>query len=680
MNITLESLIPNSIRNEPPDVARRARAVVIAAGIVSFVATYIAWVQFAGGSHLIAGGALALAICSAVGAEYARRSGRWQSVGIGVCAGIFAVAGAVVAITGGTMPAASFYLGLVPVVATIFFGARAGAAAVVLNIVFLSAIELLRRSGFEFPLWIPEEVAARSAYRGAMIFEGILFAMAVVYDILRRASLSDVAESEARYQVLRTQSTDLVFELDRNAIVRHVSNEHAAALGWTPEEVLGRPSSDFVHDEDQSAVDVLLRRAVQDGTWHGDDTRLLHRDGSWHWYGPSATAFQAPDREPRVMVVARNLDSRLDTEMQQRQAQKMDAVGQLASGVAHDFNNLLMVVGSYAQMLAEDLPDGEQREAAREILHASEQGEALTRQLVAVSRPASHTPEPTNPNAVIRRSERILTKIAGENVRVEFALDPEVPAVVADSGHLDQILVNLTVNARDAMPDGGVLRIQTSSADGWVRIQVADSGGGIDPEIRDRVFEAFFTTKSRQHGTGLGLYVVYALVQQMRGRIEIDSEVDAGTTVTVAIPGTRERASLVPNEAGEMPLVGGGSETILLVEDRSQLREIVAKTLSKAGYQVVEASNGAEAIERARSLAGPMELVLSDVVMPGMSGPEMARALRADFPSTRFLFMSGHPERARELAEELSDDTLILKPIAPPELLRRVREALDRPS
>ena len=678
MNISLEFLTPNTLRSESGDAQRRARAVLLVGGMISLIASYISWVQLAHGSRLVGSASLVLAVLAAGGAELTRRTGHWQPVGVGICISIFIVAASIVGISGGTMPAASFYLALVPVITTVLFGLRAGAVVVVLNIAYLSAVELMRRNGFEFPLFISEEIIAQSAYRGAMIFEAILFAMALVYEFLRRANLIHVLELESRYEALSSQNTDLVFEIDTEGIIRHSAEEHAAALGWTASDLIGHQATDFLHNDEHPSLMENIETTLREGSVSAADIRLLHSDGSWHWYEPSLTAFKAPDSKPRLLVIARNVEDRLRAEMQQRQSHKMDAVGQLASGIAHDFNNLLMVVGSYAQMLADELPPGDQRKAAEEIFQASEQGEALTRQLVAVSRPGNHSLEPTDPNEVIRRAMRILTKIAGDRVSVELSLQADLCPVISDAGHLDQILVNLTVNARDAMPDGGVLHIKTSNTEDHVLIQVADTGIGIPPDAKDRIFEAFFTTKSRQHGTGLGLYVVYTLIQEMDGSIDVHSVEGAGTTLTISLPAVRDRAATAPMTVDPAQEVKGGNETILLVEDRDQLRDIVGHMLQKAGYSVIGASNGQEGLDRARSHDGPIHLVLSDVVMPEMNGPEMARILRNELNGTRFLFMSGHPERARELAEELSEDRLILKPIVPPELLHRIRDALDR--
>ena len=652
---------------------------MLVGGIVSLVATYISWVQYAHGSRLIGAAALVLAMLAAGGTEFTRRTGRWKPVGVGICTSLFIVSASTVGMYGGTMPAASFYLALVPVVTTVFFNVRAGAAVVALNIAYLSAIEFMRRDGFEFPLWLPQEIIAQSAYRGAIIFEGILFTLALIYEFLRRSNRVHLLEFEARYKALSSQNTNLVFEVDTEGIIRYSAEEHAAALGWTASDLIGRQATDFIYDDEHPSLTANIETALREGFVNAPDIRLLHHNGSWHWYEPSLTSFQNPDREPRILVIARNVEDRLGAEMQQRQSQKMDAVGQLASGIAHDFNNLLMVVGSYAQVLTDELPPGDQRAAAEEILQASEQGEALTRQLVSVSRPGSHSLEPTDPNEVIRRAVRILAKIAGDRISVELSLQADLRPVLTDAGHLDQILVNLTVNARDAMPDGGVLNIRTSNTEDHVLIQIADTGVGIPPDVRDRIFEAFFTTKSRQHGTGLGLYVVYTLVQEMGGSIDIHSVEGEGTTLTISLPAAHDRTDIAPTTVKSAPEIKGGNETILLVEDRAQLRDIVGQMLQKAGYSVVEASNGQEGLDRARNHVGPIHLVLSDVVMPGMNGPEMARALRKELKTTRYLFMSGHPERARELAEELSETRLITKPIAPPELLRRIREALDRP-
>ena len=260
---------------------------------------------------------------------------------------------------------------------------------------------------------------------------------------------------------------------------------------------------------------------------------------------------------------------------------------------------------------------------------------------------------------------------------LELQLADSVPPILVDDGQIEQILVNLILNARDAMPDGGTVRVETFHRGEFVGMRVVDHGVGMEESTRERVFEAFFTTKQRQEGTGLGLYVVYSLVDGMDGEVRIESQLGHGTTVTVEFPSRRDLRVEAKALETELVSVPGGDETVLVVEDRAVVRDLVCSALEEAGYTVLAAATGVEGLGASRSHGGKIDLVLSDVVMPEMSGPEMARRLREERPETRFLFMSGHPERAETLAKELSDVALLMKPILPSELCRRVRATLD---
>jgi CheY-like chemotaxis protein len=358
----------------------------------------------------------------------------------------------------------------------------------------------------------------------------------------------------------------------------------------------------------------------------------------------------------------------------------MEAIGQLAGGVAHDFNNLLTVISGYADELACGQPPGSDAQAAAaEILKAAEQGEALTRRLLGVSRPGESRRSAVDLNRVVTEIERMLARLLGEQVVLQLELEPALPAVVADPSHLEQILVNLAVNARDAMPRGGTLRIETGLRDGMVRLEVSDTGIGMDPQTRQRIFEAFFTTKPRGHGTGLGLSVVYSLVKDMAGAIWAESEHGRGTRMIVELPAAPEsvhggetRDPLPPSTRRDV-----GHETVLVAEDGDPVRYLVNRALEDAGYRVLTARDGQEALEIADSFPQPIDLVVSDVVMPRLGGFDLVRRLRAARPGTRFLFISGHPEQTGAPSTDLADVPLLAKPFRPAELCRRVRSVLD---
>jgi PAS domain S-box-containing protein len=671
----LEFLPPSTRESESPDGLRRARVVAIASLVIIAVAIWFAFVQTSYGRPRIGLLSLGVAGLAACGLALLRATGWWRAVGVGLCLTIFGAAAFASASSGGTLVTGSFYLGLVPLLLTLVSGARAGACGAVACAVFLCGIEWLRRGGFDFPVEVGPDIAAESAFRGALIFQLALLLVAIMYDQIRMAGLRDVVETDARYRALEGRGDDLVFELDAEGTLRFASTPDRRSVGWSPDTPLGS-GKDPVHQVDRERFREPLERAFAKGAREGEPIRIQSDDGSWRWYEPSITTYETPDGEPRSIIVARDLTERYRVEERLRQSQKMDAIGQLAGGVAHDFNNLLMVIGGYAEQLAsEPARSAEDCEALLEVLRATEQGEVLTRQLLAVIRPSPTAPRPVDLGQVIQQNERMVSRMIGEDILLELYLSESLPPVLADPGHLEQILVNLAVNARDAMPEGGRLRIETQAEAERVVLRVADSGMGMDAETRERIFEAFFTTKKREQGAGLGLYIVYSLVHEMGGDIRVESAASAGTTFCITFP-IADATSQPRAVEAEGEWVPRGSETLLVVEDRDPIRRLVCGALEAAGYRVLTAPDGTEGLRLARSFEDEIHLVLSDVVMPQMSGPEMARAVRELRPQTRFLFMSGHPERAGRMVAR-SEGAVVLKPILPSDLCRKVREALD---
>jgi len=671
-------LVPDSIRREGADSIRRARAVLMAGTVTALVSWYAAWNQHVQGFPRLALLCVGLGAVGASAAAAVWITGRWRAAGAVLATGLFVTLGSVISISGGELLTASFLLALVPMLTTLTLGVRWGLGTAAAGVTLLLVNQSLVAAGVDFPLSVPHDVAARSAQRGALIFQILLTVVAVVVESLRSMHLREASESEVRYDALGAQSHDLLFELDTSGRVRFASPRHCEALGWSTDAFLGSEAPAFVHTDDAERFGAVLDEALVNGAAQGAPVRLSAADGTWRWFEPSITAYALPNQEQRLVVVARDLTERRRLDEQLRQSQKMDAIGQLAGGVAHDFNNLLMVVGSYAEQLVRRLPAGDDRMAADEIARAAERGELLTRQLLAVSRPSSARPRRIVVNDVVEGLRPMLARLIGEDVVMELSLAPALPAVVADPGHLEQILVNLATNARDAMPRGGALRITTSARDGRVRLDVTDTGAGMDEATRERVFEAFFTTKDRRRGTGLGLYVVYSLVGVMQGAVQVESSPGRGTTVAIELPAASGAVPdvIAPTPLGEIEMMGG-DETVLVVEDRPEVRSLVRTTLEGVGYTVLEASDGVAGLDLVARHPGEIALVLSDVVMPRMSGPEMAEQLRRRRPGIRVLFMSGHPERARHLAGSLHDATLLMKPILPSDLCRHVRAALD---
>jgi PAS domain S-box-containing protein len=389
-------------------------------------------------------------------------------------------------------------------------------------------------------------------------------------------------------------------------------------------------------------------------------------------------------------------------EGQLHQSQRMESLGQLAGGVAHDFNNLLGVILNYATFVLEELtnavaaPDGSQWEGSlsdvKQIQLAAERASVLTHQLLAFARREVIQARALSFNSVITNIEEMLRRTIGEQIELTINLEPNLSMVVADPGHIEQIILNLAINARDAMPSGGTLSIETSSKQitdvdsiifgappgAYVCVRISDNGAGMPADVRERAFEPFFTTKPRGEGSGLGLATVYGIVLQSGGFTKISSHEGVGTTITILLPVDKSRVELGEGEAKSKIKSPTGSETILVVDDEDGLREVTRRILARGGYTVLTASSGAQAIEIAKSFIGPINLLLTDVIMPKMQGPTVAEKVEELIPGIRVLFMSGHAQPVLE-AESVIGTVfqLVEKPFDQSTLLKRVREVLD---
>lgn len=397
----------------------------------------------------------------------------------------------------------------------------------------------------------------------------------------------------------------------------------------------------------------------------------------------------AVDRELRE---AAGRQERRRLEEQVRHARKMEAIGRLAGGVAHDFNNLLTVITGYSELLlsAGSLNDFN-RSALDEIKKAAERGGALTRQLLVFSRKQKLVPKSVNLNDLVANMEKMLVRLIGENISMVSFLAPDLGLVRTDVGQFEQVVMNLVVNARDAMPEGGKLTIETSNVDvtpahvdvtpgPHVLLAVSDTGIGMDAETQSHIFEPFFTTKEAGKGTGLGLATVYGIVKQGGGAIAVYSEPGRGTTFRIYLPRVDqpiEEASRQP----EAPASMNGTETVLVVEDDGEVRKLICEILRVRGYQVLESTKGDEAIGIARTFTGPLELVVADVILPEMSGPEIVRQVREARPGIRALFISGYTDEA-VLRHGMVEPgvTFLSKPFVPEDLARKVREVLSAKS
>ena len=413
---------------------------------------------------------------------------------------------------------------------------------------------------------------------------------------------------------------------------------------------------------------------------------------------------EASDRKPRLFTeddvhflqsIAHVLGAAIDrtrTEVAFRQAQRLEAVGRLASGVSHDFNNMLTAITSYAEMVRGGLPkDSALRADVDEILSAAGRAAALTRQLLAFSRQQVLQPRIVFLNDCVTGMENMLGRLTGASVQLVTRLDPHLGMVRADISQVEQVILNLCVNARDAMPDGGTLTIETSNvelsptatleqsieaAGEYVMLAVTDTGTGMDADTKARIFEPFFTTKLEQ-GTGLGLATVYGIVKQSGGDIWVYSEPGRGTSFKVFLPRVHEMSDEIPAPGRATP--SGGTETILLAEDEDAIRKVAIRVLEKAGYRILPARNGEEAANIAESHEGPIHLLVSDMMMPLMDGRRLAERLRALRPETRILLLSGYTDATDQRSAPLGGADFLQKPFSTETLARKVRELLDAP-
>jgi PAS domain S-box-containing protein len=477
------------------------------------------------------------------------------------------------------------------------------------------------------------------------------------------------------------------------------SAETFRIFGLTRETFDGRVSTFFsrIHPEDLDLVLEANRRALRKGEPYSIDHRTIRQDGSTLWVHAEATVLRDGAGVPvRMVGTVQDITERRTLEEQLRQSQKMEAIGRLAGGIAHDFNNLLTAILGYSDLLAARIGDDDEggRKDVEEIRKAGERAVALTRQLLAFSRKQMLQPRVVDLNDAVRNIEQMLRRLIGEHVELTALLAERLGTVRADPGQIDQVLVNLAVNARDAMPDGGVLGIETanttleadfvarnpgSRAGDYVVLSVKDTGTGMTEEVKKHIFEPFFTTKPKGKGTGLGLAMAYGFVKQSDGYIAVESEPGRGTTFRIYLPRVHEAAQDVVRTVLSTPSPRRG-ETILLVEDEAGVRRLSRTVLEEQGYVVLEAASGDIALEVARSQTGPIHLVVTDVVMPGMSGRELWDRLRVLSPDSRVLFMSGYTDDVIARHGVLEPGIAFLqKPFTAFGLAGKVREVLDAP-
>jgi PAS domain S-box-containing protein len=499
------------------------------------------------------------------------------------------------------------------------------------------------------------------------------------------------------------QSAASVVITDRAGNIEYVNPSFSAASGYSPAEVVGHNPRIFKSGESlDDTYRNLWSTITAGGTWRGE-LRNKTKTGELHWVRATISPiFDDQGVITHFVAIEEHIDAEKAAEEAAREAnrrlvgaQKMEAVGQLAGGIAHDFNNLLTAVLGFSDLALALIKDDPALEAdVNEIKKAGERAASLTRQLLAFSRRQRLEPVNVNLNQIVGDLMKMVSRVIGEHIHVQLLPDPDLGLAKLDPGQTEQIVMNLVVNARDAMPEGGKLSIRTANielddvfvrshagarAGPYVALSVADSGTGMPPEIMARIFEPFFTTKPLGQGTGLGLATVYGIVKQSEGYIGVDSTVGVGTTFTIYFP--RLSSGMLATAAAayeKAPL--RGTETILVADDDASLRYVVERALKYYGYNVLVTSDGAEAIAVEQQYAAPIHLLLSDVVMRHVGGAALARQLLRRRPQMKVLFMSGFETRLKGPGPALPSGAAFLsKPFAPRDLARKVREVLDRP-
>jgi two-component system cell cycle sensor histidine kinase/response regulator CckA len=449
-------------------------------------------------------------------------------------------------------------------------------------------------------------------------------------------------------------------------------------LGYTREELAGmHPRELHPDDFDQDKVLLAeLMRGVRDS--FDLDKRYWRKDGTFFWGHLQVSAVRSADHQPAFLIaMLEDTTARLRVEEQLREAEKMEVIGRLAGGVAHDFNNLLTGILLYCDLLSAAMRPGTRlRQHVEEIRMAAEQGAALTQQLLAIARKQVPQPRPMVVNDIVSSTKTLIRRLIGEQIELLTDLRPNLGSVLADQAQMRQVLLNLVLNARDAMPQGGRITVTTRSANfpgngqPAVALSVQDTGCGMDAATRARIFEPFFTTKEAGHGTGLGLATVRRIVDESSGAIDVQSELGRGTRIEVFFPLIAQAANTAPP-----PTARRGGETVLLVDDHAAARHSMQSTLLEAGFRVLQAPGGKRALKLFADHARRVDLLVADCMMPGMDGHELAEQLRRQKPGLKVLLISGY--RSRRSPSVPSSVRLIHKPFSGNELIERIREVLD---
>jgi two-component system cell cycle sensor histidine kinase/response regulator CckA len=529
----------------------------------------------------------------------------------------------------------------------------------------------------------------------ALIGLVLLFDVCVVFEQVQiHVVRKRMAEREELFKLISENAADMIAVVNVDGTRAYNSPSYQRLLGYSPEELQQTSAFEQIHPDDRSKVLAAAEEAKRSGRGRRVEYRIRHKDGNWITLESTASTIRdGKGQIDKLVIVNRDITERKQLEEQLRLSQKIEAIGRLSGGIAHDFNNLLGVIIGYTEAIQKRMkPEEPFRDAIDEIQHAGKRAAALTQQLLAFSRKQVLEPKILDLNGIAGDVEKMLGRLIGEHIELTLGLSESLGMVKADRTQIEQVILNLAVNARDAMPQGGKLIIETRNVEmdeadprrpryfapgSYVLLKVTDTGCGMTPDIQAHIFEPFFTTKEKGKGTGLGLATVYGVIKQSGGYVLVESEPGKGTAFELYLP----RVAATPEPTKEArPLAKASIKeraTVLLTEDEQSLRRLTRDVLREAGYTVLEAADAFQALEIAKQTDATIDLLLTDVIMPGMSGRALADALSMSRPETRVLYMSGYTDGEIATHGVLNAETAILqKPFTQEELIRRVEEAL----
>jgi PAS domain S-box-containing protein len=517
----------------------------------------------------------------------------------------------------------------------------------------------------------------------------VVYQQLQIYRIRRR-----LIQREEVFRLITENAADMIAVVDEHGRRVYNSPSYQRILGYTLEDLQNSEASDQIHPDDLPLVVEAAEHARVTGLGRQIEYRMRDKFGHWHTLESTASAIlDGSNAHKGLVIVNRDITDRKRLGEQFRQSQKLEAIGRLSGGIAHDFNNLLGIIIGYAEILQESTSVGpSDRECIDEILRSSQRAASLTRQLLAFSRQQVLEPKIIDLNIVVAEMEKLLRRLIGEDIELETSPEPDLSTIKADQSQLEQVLLNLAVNARDAMPTGGRLKLSTCNVTmkrsdvekfsypfkpgKYVRLTVSDTGIGMDSATQARIFEPFFTTKEKGKGTGLGLSTVYGVVKQSDGYIETESELGKGTTFTIYLPAAGETAASDPAPTAAAPK-SSGNETVLLVEDEAALRFLARNMLKRFGYRVLEAESAVAALAVSAKEKSPIDLLLTDIVMPGMNGRDLAVRLLEARPNMKVIYMSGYSGQGIGEVVLPPGSHFLAKPFSRENLAAKIRDAMQ---